>query len=747
MILEVNNIILDQFENTIIAQTFSTNDFGDLTTRNGGFSNKFKLPLTAKNRGALGFPDDLNVFNDNPYTKVDATLKDVSSVIALGYLKYRVVTDKNIECVFFSDNTDWFNLIKDKKLTDLDLSDLNHFWNYFFISQAMNNDFDYTYPIIDYGEFGQVDSEDTTLYVNDTSFYPSLKLSRLVNQCYEDIGFNVTGSLFSDDRFIRSILPFSAESFSRSAEFVEALQVLEFENGTPDLTNLNPSELVLWGAGSSIVNVPETGNYNINIFYEGLRSSPQVGVDVKLEIFYYNGATDKLLGVFNYDPSDTGTFSLNVNSTISVNAFQGVQIRIVLSTLSSIVLETLNTTSITLTPLQEITSSTQVIEMSQTLPDISQEDFLKWIFFSWGVVPQVDNFSKTVRLDLFKDVEDNIPNALDWSNKLDISQDYNTDFTKLLNNYASNSIITYIEDDDDQTLSQYKSENEQILGQGSLVINNEHIRQESTIYEAPFASSININSFTNNLYIPKIAFLEFNDGVFEREIEPKPKVLLNNIFTGLDDLTGNKYNTLQINESKGTQAFCGINASGSVNSVELVQESQYAAYANTASVLIIVSPPDLDTGTRAEVSANFVSGFITSFNIDVAGSGYFSPPKIFIYDTLVNDVTSNVPWAWFAKTAYIQSIDSIDLSLSYGNIQFPTIGSNMKETYLEDQENILSNMKYLSAYFRLNEVDLNALDFLTPVYIDRFKSYFYINVIKDYQGSNKSTKVELIKIR
>ena len=55
-------------------------------------------------------------------------------------------------------------------------------------------------------------------------------------------------------------------------------------------------------------------------------------------------------------------------------------------------------------------------------------------------------------------------------------------------------------------------------------------------------------------------------------------------------------------------------------------------------------------------------------------------------------------------------------------------------------------MKYVEAFFKLTEVDINGLDFTIPVYIDKYKAYFYLNMIKNYQGSERATKAELIKI-
>ncbi len=59
--------------------------------------------------------------------------------------------------------------------------------------------------------------------------------------------------------------------------------------------------------------------------------------------------------------------------------------------------------------------------------------------------------------------------------------------------------------------------------------------------------------------------------------------------------------------------------------------------------------------------------------------------------------------------------------------------------------NALQDTKVLTAKFRLSADDINNFDFSIPVYIDYFGSFFYVNIVSNYQP-NKLTSVELIKI-
>ena len=138
----------------LIGQNFSVNQLSEVSARQGGFSNSFSLPRTSKNNEALGFPTNLNTSSKSFYKKITSTLIDGNGNIASGFLKIEKVTKQNINVTFFSDNVEWFQLIKDKKLTDLDLSKFDHQYNNTTIKTAIDADKTegYTYTLIDYGE-------------------------------------------------------------------------------------------------------------------------------------------------------------------------------------------------------------------------------------------------------------------------------------------------------------------------------------------------------------------------------------------------------------------------------------------------------------------------------------------------------------------------------------------------------------------------------------------------------------------
>jgi len=62
-----------------------------------------------------------------------------------------------------------------------------------------------------------------------------------------------------------------------------------------------------------------------------------------------------------------------------------------------------------------------------------------------------------------------------------------------------------------------------------------------------------------------------------------------------------------------------------------------------------------------------------------------------------------------------------------------------------DVNHLLVNARVLEAEFNLTEWDIEQLDLFNPVYIQKYRAWFYISKISNFVAG-KLTKVELIKI-
>ena len=81
------------------------------------------------------------------------------------------------------------------------------------------------------------------------------------------------------------------------------------------------------------------------------------------------------------------------------------------------------------------------------------------------------------------------------------------------------------------------------------------------------------------------------------------------------------------------------------------------------------------------------------------------------------------------------------------NLDFPSL----IDTHYSTLVGMLDQVKFVSAYFRLKEIDIANLDFGIPIFLDvhnaevHINGYFYINKISNFK-ENSSTKVDLIRL-
>ena len=97
------------------------------------------------------------------------------------------------------------------------------------------------------------------------------------------------------------------------------------------------------------------------------------------------------------------------------------------------------------------------------------------------------------------------------------------------------------------------------------------------------------------------------------------------------------------------------------------------------------------------------------------------------------------------------NLNSLKSTLNFDNYSF-TSNNFTGETLIERNYNlyrkILNDPFYVSLYMNLTALDVQQVDFLTPIFLDyQYDSgYYYIDSIEQYKGDGTTTKVNLVKI-
>jgi len=654
--LIVNNKSLDVYESEVISIVIAINDLASIEKREGNYSNKFKVPSTARNNNIFGYPNELNFVTGFKPTKSRGARIVVNGLdVQVGFIQVEQFNqkDKVFSVSFFSGNTDWLDDISDKILRDIDLDKYNHIWNSTSVADSMGNTEGYIYPFIDYGRYRSVNGFNTDL----ANWMPAMYTHTLLKEMFNNIGWKMSESVLNDPIFRKHIIPFSLKDVFFDDNY---LSLLGFGAIDADLPNAPGVGTPI--AGTVIFSTVTSGNtggvYNELTGEYTCTSNSNFNIYSRISAVQFpsGGLITLSVGINGITVATFGSIVI-----LKIGLEIGDVVGIYINEAAVLIPSSTRYNKFSVAAISEIVEN-GVMPMSGTLPDMSQEDFLRTVFNQFGIIFTSDNISKTVFLNSFEDIKNNIKNAIDWTDKLDYSRDLEIDYTDLVSDYSKKNKYGYEENKDFSLLTPVAP----FLGNGSFVIDNDFLSSEDDLFTSEFVASQNVPSFNNRTLLMYIR----------------------------------RYSS------------------------EFVPESS----------------PDLDPLPRCSICVNNVT------ISDLFQGGLASINIVGISSTAT---VAAVPFTYFdLPLTGLTQIDSINQSLSFGSNIKPKAHETLLDTYYEDYINILNNPRKVTAYFLLNERDVNNLDLLIPIYLGgELNNYFYINKVSDYRPSDSGvTKVELVLI-
>lgn len=257
--------------------TFSIADIRTPEKRNGSFSKTITIPGTKTNNKLLGNIFDINIdeclFNPKIKTPARLYINDVPQLSGFMQL-LKIKKDDNYkieyEVAIFGKNSNIFIELGNSLLTDLNYSELDHYYTRDEQAYSWTQDYNYgyVYPLIDYGF-------DTNLNSYDIEhLFPATYVRTYIDKIFANAGFRYQSTFFDSDLFKKLIIPnnssslilppnevllriFNAYEFTEHqyAGLSQAQQVV-ISNESNDPTNQYNTSTYTWTCGAN-------GYYNI----------------------------------------------------------------------------------------------------------------------------------------------------------------------------------------------------------------------------------------------------------------------------------------------------------------------------------------------------------------------------------------------------------------------------------------------------------------------------------------------------
>ncbi len=499
--LYINDNLMDFSEKTIIGITKQISDVGSIEKVKGDTTNQFKLPLTKNNIESLGLPGDLNFSGGKEYRLLKSKyVENGVEVIPNGQASIEAVNDY-IEAKVLSGNVEFFDLL-DGDIADLftpefeakyNFPSLNHTWNRTTIVASLQNTSGFIYPIIDYG-----DLDNGNRLVDCRSQRPAIFNHSIMERIFARTNFTFIGDVFTDPDYLNEVLPFAGDKLVQplgydSSYYIKTVkQDVQWNRQNQWFRVIMPDDHVgntggYW-AGSRYTFV-KTGTlkFKVNALVRTNTNKPQrfvIGLRRNNEGVTIGSGPGSFFEPIMFAQSETSC----QDDQIMEIAFEsqdtlfhagdyvelwGFRDGPTITTHTSSWVH--NGTTIE-TILGEALYESE-ISMQDVVPKQTIKDFLKNWMYRFCLIVQTDNVKKTVTFRPFSELNKNIFKARDWSDKIDVTETSNKEFS--IGTYAQYNGFLYKSDENVP----------ETLGAGVIYIDDQTLTLNKTVITSPYAAS------------------------------------------------------------------------------------------------------------------------------------------------------------------------------------------------------------------------------------------------------------------
>lgn len=488
------------------ALTFQGNDLTKPDQRTASYSNSFTLPDSLTVRDLTQGAEQLDAGGPIPYRQLPAKVIDDGEVIFSGIAE------------FFSFKAGWkvnlmdsvvsfFDAIKDKNLSDLDLSAYDHPWTLDYISRIAGAPEGIVYPLIDYGGI------DAGVTPYDT-MCPAIYAKTLFGQICKETGYKPVGDWLTDPVFSQAALPFvGSDPKSHEQDWVDDRSArVTTQNGDPIvLKNGHPINILLPLSNDALPLQgfqqgklkPFRTDRNVYVVPQNMR----VIVQAQLLFTSINryGAAEvefKLLRNGNEVPnakaywSKGGNFDhLDTPDTLtidtSVDCVKGDELSLQLTGSSRTSYSSYGyyfsqipgETWANFRPDASVHLG-DLWPVAPNMPDLTCKDLVLSLAKAMSGTFDVDNVRRTIKLTRLDDVVKNLPKAKDWSANVDTGEE--PELTTQIEPYSKKNALKWKEADEKENLG---------YGDGLILCENSPNPEVKTLFDLPFAATVqSVNS-------------------------------------------------------------------------------------------------------------------------------------------------------------------------------------------------------------------------------------------------------------
>lgn len=514
-----------------IALSLQAFTFDKLGSRRGSYSNVFELPKTNEVRALFDNCDLVTSVTEVPYRKNACQIYVDGILIVDGSAVIRE-TKESYKLYVSAGNSDFFKAIGSIKLTEVNLSEYDHIYDGDGVTQRRETTAGFVYPNIDYGFF-EYATPGLTSY-SFRFFQPSFWAKTIIEKAVSSLGYTLAGDLLNTLTY-RSLAVLCrgavADLLDSLAQYRFTIDYNQLTEDTTEKINFpdrvtDKSGLYAFDASagqfvySPNVADPDEIRFEISLTGKVITNLPRryTNAEVWVELLIYDAAgtllltvtpnpvtfEDRFFGPFNIyrapeggileedlnfvypsTRTDVTAFNTLINGTADLTTLRfGWQVR---SNRPGYGLKYLRFENLEFKINQVPNNGTRLggpnipitVRAANVLPaSPTVGDLLLTIANLEGVIIQVDETEKKVYTSRLDNLITRKAEALDWSNKIDLSEVPEVAYS--LDGFAQANFWEFAGDDKDPLLDPN-------AGRGRLNVDNENLEAEKVIFSSKFS--------------------------------------------------------------------------------------------------------------------------------------------------------------------------------------------------------------------------------------------------------------------
>lgn len=503
-----------------IRLTKAVNDLGDLPSRQGEYSVTLTAPPTKSNYLAFGMIEQINNLSRVPKQINTYYLYESGVLVSNGTA--RILSIKNgIEFVLLSNNSDWVGLLEDRSLRDLDVSENDYSLIPSAVASRRLNTTQMCLPNVYYN------FKDVARPYDVFDFKPCFYLKYLIEKMFNIIGYTLVNQMNTTDLEVyEKILTIPSEAWLQQSYLGISFKAKTVTNGSVQAINLGTPTFLggdkCYTASPNDVQFlacPISGKNNqvdviitetMNIKTTFIKPKKIVGyVDINVTV---TQTTPQTVSVNFYKPdfpiatidfplsqiivTNAGDYRINFDIDITdpsilpnpngLDTFIGVEC----STWFTTGLGDCNVVVAEITvyddgyvgyPQLVSTQDEFVADTSGCLPDMKQTDLLRTVVNQFMLLLTTNTLTKEVFFIPLDTVIENIPNAIDWSDRVDLTEEHEIIYN-FFDNYSQRNWMRYKDDEKDTLIAG--------TGYGSFYFDydNENVPLEGDVLTSEFSA-------------------------------------------------------------------------------------------------------------------------------------------------------------------------------------------------------------------------------------------------------------------